>query len=479
MNTHFTLEKQLQYEKALAEHDDFEGVALLQGIIFDHALQRRTPVRQSDHKTASVSIAQKLRRKISTLKKYCILTLISLHSAYAYKKATTQTDRILHYMIQKNTLATRTDKDDLCAYDKRSHPVLKTINPSDTLNIIHAQNMDTAYETRHTIHNPIYFEYAAFFLLPFVYIQAVFRTHALRQRIEKPFEISFREEVKFRARKIVIYWFFSILFGYIGPKNTLIIDDSRHTTPLRRAANRNGCKTIFYMHGRFNEHHIGLFHTPPDTYLMWSDYYESLYKHHYQKRFKTLNTQIIKVGAYHLNQMPPLTKKEKGKDVHLLLILEDNVDYTALIPFLDSAIKYPHLKLSFKAKNNNAPDALNTFIKQHDINIHCDLPLYETCKEQGVDIICGTHSTALLESWLMGIPSIILGTNLPYADHMIADNLCLVAKTPNDLKAAIDTARKISPQEIQKFQHKLWSWHPSSPYTANVIADTLESLIPA
>ncbi|MGH1398889.1 MAG: hypothetical protein ACRBCT_06710 [Alphaproteobacteria bacterium] len=410
MHNAFDWKKQIEREQEIHKTQNYDTLITLQETIFHHAFAR-TKNKPKPRKKA----ATRLTAKTITFLKLLAITAHSIKNIFVYILKTNKNERIIHYMIQSRSAE---------LYDTRSAPVLKVIPASKTLNLLHLNNINAAHANLKKIENVVYFE---------------------------AFEKLIPSSQKRIITKKVLKWILKTL----TPQRILMIDDARHTIWLRSFAKKKNIKTIFYMHGRFNEFHIGLFHAQPDTYLMWSHYFANLYKKELKKRNIPLTTQCIITGH---PQIPPLkqtNRTQPQKPYNILLPLEDNINYSKIEPYLKQILQTKELNLIIKTKSRHTPDTITKIAP--DTQIISSGSFLEACQAHNISCIIGTHSTALLESWLINIPSALIPYNIPYAQHIIKDELCHTVKSQNDLNITILKACQSTLEEINLFKEKIWS----------------------
>lgn len=448
MNKDPILEKQSELAAFYGRSGDDAGLALLHLMVTRAVLGNDLSKKQAGVNKEGLP----KKSKIQTFKSIMKLVCTSLSTAVHYKKQVAGHERIAHYMILPRKMAGG-ESTALAAYDKRSRPVLEVMPPQKSLNIIHCRSVKEAAETINDLDNPFYFEAVARVLYVPALLVSLFLSLWMRRFMTIP-DVGFKQEWRFRARILSHKWILTMLLLYVKPRKILMIDDARHTLPLRRAAKKIGAETIFYMHGRFNKFHVGLFHETPDHYLMWSEYYRDLFLRHVPSG---VHTKIHLCGAYHLKGQDLSLISKKNKD-NVLLVIEDNVNYTDIIPFLNKIIENSSVKLRFKAKTLDVDPFLQEFARKYGVSIVTDGSLFECCCAHQIAAVIGTHSTALLESWLIGVPSVIMDCGLAYARHMFEDELSIVAKNPNSVRDALEQACQMSAKEIENKRQKLWSW---------------------
>ena len=71
-------------------------------------------------------------------------------------------------------------------------------------------------------------------------------------------------------------------------------------------------------------------------------------------------------------------------------------------------------------------------------------------------MIIGSESTVLLESWLLGIPSIAVKNKIDYAYHLFDHNLIECSETLEELDALVKKYLRLTKEELIDQKQKIW-----------------------
>ena len=76
--------------------------------------------------------------------------------------------------------------------------------------------------------------------------------------------------------------------------------------------------------------------------------------------------------------------------------------------------------------------------------------------------VVGTLSTVLLESWIFGIPSIIIKNPYDYGSHIYNDRLSDLVNSPKNINQIIQNNLLLRKDFIKKRCNKIWDSNNSS-----------------
>jgi hypothetical protein len=210
-----------------------------------------------------------------------------------------------------------------------------------------------------------------------------------------------------------------------------MLDDPRWAGLINLACKLEGVKTFGYMHGRFNEFHVGLFITPFDYYYVWSNYFRYLYKKntfgHCTTRFFVGNEleQVIDCKELDLKQKPKV-----------LFVDDDQTELKQFREFIDHIILSDNFEVHVRMKNRG-----EFFVKGATINNVGTLD--NVMRDGNFLAVIGGISTSLIEAQKFGAVGITLTSENEYGAHLIRDRLCLVAKSSKDLYQLLNGLRHI------------------------------------
>lgn len=408
---------------------------------------------------------------------HLFLVLISI---FTLVKARLLDLSVAQYLIDKPVVRS-SSSDDLRHYDPRSRAILSILPPRRTVNFFHTAD-------------PGYSLMTFFWKSNAVYIESLVTFFPVIKKKPKPLAFwhgngtthggSVKHEVINAHGSLAQYSLnLSILLrrilSWLNVQVFVMLDDARHTVELRLVCQDLGIKTIGYMHGRFNEHHVGLMRFPFTHYLVWSEYFRDLYVKHVQTDAKPC---VHVVGAFHLphfcpkikNRTRPVAAGNLGGQGGLvtddpykvLLIAEENIDYAEVRPYLEQMRTQTAFRVLVRSKHGMVDPTLNEIMDDLGIKRAPELPYPQLLQDSEIAVVIGTHSTALMESWLWGVPSILLETSDVYGDHLGEDRLSLVCRRPDDFATVLRQAIGLSQEERDAFRKRCWSAPVTDPMAA-------------
>lgn len=364
---------------------------------------------------------------------YFVLALYSLLNILRLKFKNIKT---AHYLIDiKNS-------DGL--YDFRSKVILDIINPKDSVNFMHINNLKYTMTTLHKKTNVIYFEAIYYILKPFL----------------KHKSFHYRVPDDIFANKILdmhqyyyndsyhIYKIVKLALQFLRIDKFISLDDSRYSNELNVASKELSIKTIGYMHGRFNEYHLGLFEFPFDKYLVWSEYFKNKLLT-ISDKYKDKNIEVV--GHFRVREKLPFVKRSRT----ILWLGESNINYDEVIPFIKSIVSRGY-DVVFRGKPGMNDD-LNLFLKKNNIRIDRANSYFDCLQLNNIGLVVGTHSTALMESWLVGVPSLILGSSYDYGRHLWEDSLIEICTDKNILDNIIEKQMALTEDKLIRLGKNIWN----------------------
>lgn len=328
-------------------------------------------------------------------------------------------------------------------YDLRSKEILEISPLNSYVNFMHVSNLKYSLTSLNKKTNAIYFETIYYVLKPFL--------KPKRFEYEKG-NNNFANEVleayqDYYSDSFYIYKVTHWILNFLKIRTLFSIDDTRYSNEINLAARDLNIKSIGYMHGRFNEYHLGIFEFPFNKYLVWSNYFKNKLLENSNK----YNQNDIEVVGHH-------RIKEGLNDVidrkNILWLGESNLNYKEIEPFIDNTIANGY-KVYFRGKPGTN-ESLSDFIKQKNIILDASNSFFESLSNNNIGLVLGTHSTALLESWLVGVPSLALKCSYDYGSHLWEDGLIELCEDINSLSGVIERHIDFSKKHINENRKKIW-----------------------
>lgn len=377
---------------------------------------------------------------------FCLIvtlrSLITLLKVLIIKK-----NYIAHFQIGiKNS-------DDLF-YDIRSDYIIKKISLNNTINFVYSSSSKFIILSYFKYPNPI-------FIKEIYYLITFFKNFKKKESEAKKFAFKrFKYQKKLLSQYSYFVAYSEILINFLNDllpilkiKKFIFIDDTRYINELIVACKNNRIKTIGYMQGRINEYHVGLKHIKFDIYLCWSKYFKD--------KILTLNNQyrskdIIIIGHPYWREYNCIKNSNLDKK-NILIIGETSVNYKYMVEFIKNISNNKNFNLFFRDKPGfNVLKNFKTNIFNDKIIIDNTKNIYESFKKNRINIVVGTLSTVLLESWIFGIPSIIIKNPYDYGSHIYNDRLSDLVNSPKNINQIIRNNLLLRKHFIKKRCNKIW-----------------------
>ncbi len=370
-----------------------------------------------------------------SFKAYIIHLLLAFFSVFNILRMKFKKIKIAHYLIDiKNS-------DDY--YDFRSKEILEIIGPKESVNFMHINNLKYSLNTLSKKANVIYFESIYEVMKPFLKKQRFEYVKGDNQFTNNLLET----HQNYYTDTYYIFKIVKFIFKFLGIEKFISLDDSRYTNELNLACKELQIKTLGYMHGRFNEYHLGLFEFPFDRYLVWSDYFKKMLL---SKSSKYKNENIEVVGNFRIKENKKFVHREK----RILWLGESNVDFYEIIPFIE-ALSNKNYEIIFRGKPG-ANSTINDFLINNKIRVDNTDNFFGCLMKHNIGVVIGTHSTALMESWILDVPSFALKCSYDYGSHLWEDGLIELCEDIQSIDKMICMYFNLSSEEINQKQIEIW-----------------------
>lgn len=371
-----------------------------------------------------------------SLKSYLLNVLLAFYSILNLIKLKIQKVHIANYLIDiKNS-------DHI--YDVRSQEILKIIHPENSVNFMHINNLKYTFFSLHKKSNAIYFEAIYYVIKPFLR-----KKRFTYQKPDNDFVVNLLEiHQEAYNDSYYIHKIMRFILKFLKMKTFIAIDDIRYANELYIAAKELNIVTIGYMHGRFNEYHLTLCEFPFDKYLVWSQYFKDKILNMSEK-YKAENIEIV--GHFKITSSLPSIKNQPK---NILWLGESNIDYEELYQFIE-IISMNGYNVYFRGKPGEKNN-LSLFLYENKIHIDISNTLFESLISNEIGLVVGTHSTGLMESWLIGVPAIVLKSNFDYGSHLWKDHLLELSNSADDILYFVNTHLNMTQEEINTKKNKIW-----------------------
>jgi hypothetical protein len=380
-------------------------------------------------------------------KEWVVAIVLALVSMIALLRAKANKLTTVHYLIDiKNSGG---------VYDRRSEYIFRGLPPGKTINFFHVHSPRNVFSSLGQRANAVYYEslwkVAGVFLSGKKVVQrdapaglAEAHLHAWKKQCEREAE----------SERQTRFW--QWLFRWLCVQRIVCLDDARHTGELRLACKREGIETIAYMHARFNEYHVGLAQPRFDRYLIWSGFFrDALYE---------LNPEYKKsrVTVCGYPKVIPLnkTKRDTEPPLRVMWLGESNIDIIELNPYVEALVGMGHVEVTYRGKPGYEGDIPYQLSANACWNIDKTSDFFESLRVNGIDVVVGTHSTALMECWLVGVPAIMIRSSYDYAWHLVEDGLIPGCLNPGELNHEIKKLVTDKASEIKSRRERIWGANP-------------------
>ena len=331
-------------------------------------------------------------------------------------------------------------------YDQRSKHIFEIISPKKTINLVILNDLNAGLKNIFKIPNVIYILQIKKFLQFFIFKNEILN---LKEDFKKCSSIpiqgfnSYFEEV-IASKKL--YNFILILFKFLKIKKIIAIDDPRNINEILYTANLLNIFSIGYQHARFNKYHVGLSGQTFNKYFVWNPYFRDMAKKINQNYS---DTNLILTGP----TKKILKKKGSFNKIKKIMILDevyhDNYSKNIIQKLLINNKEIYYLR---KKPGENNPINLT----KNKIIIDDNNDYFVSLVENEIDLVIGTSSTSLLESWLIDVPSICVLSSNKYASHLYDDGLLELARNVDELSFLIKKYLQLEENLIKNIKKEIW-----------------------
>lgn len=360
--------------------------------------------------------------------------LLCLLSIFTLVKFILKKNTIAHYIIDS--------QNNNGYYDRRSNYILKLLSQSKTINFLHSGNLPYSLSNFYKKQNPFYFE-------SFIYLILIFKTYFINK-----YKILYGDNILNKYRQlydisVIKISCIKIFLKILRVKKFIAIDDSRHLGELSIACTYLNIPLHLYMHARFNHYHVGLSSLKFFKYYVWSDYFRDI--------LRELNTDA-KCKSIEVIGHPTLRNNIyslRSNTCNILVIGESNICYDSIKDFLTKLDSLDKYKIYFKDKpgSKNIHYISTNFSKWKLIKTNS---LESSFLENNISLVMGTHSTVLIESWLFGIPSLMIKSNYDYSWHLVDENILPGCSDAYKLDICIDKCLNMDSEGITNIKNIFW-----------------------
>ena len=342
-------------------------------------------------------------------------------------------------------------------YDKRSKYIIDELPKNNTYNIIILNDLTYGLKTFFKYKDPIYYLQIKYFLSFFI----------VKKNKQKKFENIKRELTNILSNNSIDLYtrliceselmlkFLVFLFRVVKTEKIYLIDDTRYCNEILEASKNLNISTYAYQQGRINQYHVGIGEYCFENFILWNDYslkkLIQLNKDYLKKKLFVIGYPLIK-EKYKINE-----KSHNYKKKNLLIVAETSVDYKTLYKYFDKIIKLGKFDIFLREKKGQRVSvSLYNYKNYKKFKIDDESDLLFSLKKNKIDLVIGNLSTILMESWIIGVPSIVIKTNFDYGSHLYEDGLVDLVEEPEDLNRVIEKNLSLTKQEIINRRNLIW-----------------------
>ncbi len=383
----------------------------------------------------------------SKIKGWGVAIILALASVFTLLRARANKLTTVHYLIDiKNS-------DNV--YDRRSEYVLKALPPEQTINFFHVHRPRNVFSSLGQRANAVYFEslwkVARVFLL-----KKNAKKRAAPNGLAEEYESAWRDQCVREVESERQAQFWQRVFRWLRVERLVCLDDSRHTGELRLACQREGIETIAYMHARFNEYHVGLAQPRFDRYLTWSGFFrDALYE---------LNPEYKKsrVTVCGYPKVIPLnkTKRDTEPPLRVMWLGESNIDSTELNSYVEALVGMEHVTVTYRGKPGYEGNIPYQLPENACWDIDKTPDFFESLRVNGIEVVVGTHSTALMECWLVGVPALMIRCSYDYAWGVVESGIIEGCVDAREFPRQILELSDMGEEKLKERRKKLWGDQP-------------------
>lgn len=140
-----------------------------------------------------------------------------------------------------------------------------------------------------------------------------------------------------------------------------------------------------------------------------------------------------------------------------MIVAETSVDYKNLYGYFNKIFKTNNFNVFLREKKGQViSKSLYKYKNYKKFKIDDNSDLFISLKKNKIDLVVGTLSTILLESWIIGVPSIVIKINFDYGSHLYEDGLVDLVENVNDVNRVIKKNLNLTKQEIATRRNLIW-----------------------
>jgi hypothetical protein len=213
-----------------------------------------------------------------------------------------------------------------------------------------------------------------------------------------------------------------------------------------------------YMHARFNEYYVGLVQPRFDRYLTWSGFFRDAL---YELNPEYKKSRVTVAGHPRFHRLDPVPRDAQSP-LQVMWLGESNIDPIELHSYVEALAGMEHVTVTYRGKpgyEGDIPYQLPADAKSKwDIDETSDF--FESLRVNGIEVVVGTHSTALMECWLVGVPAIMIRCSYDYAWGLVESGIIEGCVNARDFPGQILKLSDMGEEKLKQSCKKLWGDQP-------------------
>lgn len=255
----------------------------------------------------------------------------------------------------------------------------------------------------------------------------------------------------------------SPIFRLTGARTLLLHDDVRQMYPLIAAARRAGMRVVMYQHGMFTRYQIGLYglgveEVPawvgPDIHFVWSE----AMRRRLLERSSLFDEDHLRVSG-HIREVARVATRapRPGSVLRLLWVGETLSRVSEIKPFLEPLIGRPE---RFRIRYRPRPDNIDSkqMSEMRTWGWPIEVSERTTLSEdlEGADVLLGTYSTTVYESYLSLVPSVVMDVKNRWVRSTVEEGWTMVAESPAAIIMTIERAAALDVDQVKGVRDRIW-----------------------
>ena len=139
---------------------------------------------------------------------------------------------------------------------------------------------------------------------------------------------------------------------------------------------------------------------------------------------------------------------------------ESNIDSTELNSYVEALAGMEHVEVTYRGKPGYEGDIPYQLPANACWNIDKTPDFFESLRINGIEVVVGTHSTALMECWLVGVPAIMIRCSYDYAWGLVESGAIEGCVDAREFPRQILKLSDMGEEKLEQRRKKLWGDQP-------------------